>query len=97
MAAYNGAWRQMFGHSGDGPDIPLVLSDKPPNELRDRWKVVEKMAMVPQYAFAGDYTVEAIEKGVNEVAKFDADDWFVIAITVTSFSPGWRAKANGST
>ncbi|KAG5641083.1 hypothetical protein DXG03_006055, partial [Asterophora parasitica] len=46
----------MYGHSGDGPDIPLVLADNPPTKLRDRWKVVEKMAMIPQYAFAGDYT-----------------------------------------
>lgn len=42
--------------SGDGPDISLVEANKPPTELRDRWKVVEKMAMIPQYAFAGDYT-----------------------------------------
>lgn len=42
--------------SGDGPDISLVEATKPPTELRDRWKVVEKMAMIPQYAFAGDYT-----------------------------------------
>ncbi|GLB39985.1 putative von Willebrand factor (vWF) type A domain [Lyophyllum shimeji] len=75
----------MYGHSGDGPDIPLVLADKPPIEIRDRWKVVEKMAMIPQYAFAGDYTVEAIEKGVNEVGKYDADDWFVIAVTDANF------------
>ncbi|KAG5651686.1 hypothetical protein H0H81_007817 [Sphagnurus paluster] len=75
----------MYGHSGDGPDIVLVPADKPPTELRDRWKVVEKMAMIPQYSFAGDYTVEAIEKGVNEVGKFDADDWFVIAITDANF------------
>jgi hypothetical protein len=53
--------------------------------------VIEKMTMVTQYAFSGDYTrmfltlivyptltpfailiVEAIEKGVAEVAKFDA-------------------------
>lgn len=42
--------------SGEAPDIPLVLLDKPPTELRDRCKVVEKMFMIPQYAFAGDYT-----------------------------------------
>jgi len=28
--------------------------------------------MIPQYTFAGDYTVEAIEKASHEVAKFDA-------------------------
>ncbi|KAI0943485.1 hypothetical protein AcW1_002637 [Taiwanofungus camphoratus] len=76
----------MYGHSGDSPEIPLVVPDKLPTELRDRWKVVEKMEMVSQYAFAGDYTVEAIEKAVNEVAKFDADDWFVITITDANFS-----------
>jgi len=73
----------MCGHSGDGHDIELVSADKPPTDLKTRWKVVEKMNMVPQYAFAGDYTVEAIAKGVHDVAKYEADDWFVIAITVS--------------
>lgn len=75
--------------SGDSPTILLTEPDKPPTELRDRWKVVEKMLMVTQYAFSGDYTgwftyrcivstpeqylvVKAIEKGVLEVAKYDA-------------------------
>ncbi|KAF9011991.1 AAA domain-containing protein [Cyathus striatus] len=71
--------------SGDGPDIKLVEADKPPSELKDRWKVVEKMYMIPQYAFAGDYTVEAIAKGVSDVGKYDADDWHVIAITDANF------------
>jgi len=75
----------IYAHSGDSPDIPLVLAGKPPIELQDRWKVVEKMMMIPQYCFAGDYTVEALEKGVQEVAKFDGDDWFVIAITDANF------------
>jgi len=34
--------------------------------------MVEKMDTIPQYTFAGDYTVEAIEKASQEVAKFDA-------------------------
>ena len=42
--------------SGDGPLIPLVEVDKPPTEVRDRWKIVEKMIMVTQYTYAGDYT-----------------------------------------
>jgi len=73
------------GHSGDGPDISLVQVAKPPSELKDRWKVIEKMRMVPQYAFAGDFTVEAILNGIEEVSKHDADDWFVIAITDANF------------
>ena len=35
-------------------------------------KIVEKMDTIPQYTFAGDYTVEAIEKASQEVAKYDA-------------------------
>ncbi|KAI0074593.1 hypothetical protein K474DRAFT_1709721 [Panus rudis PR-1116 ss-1] len=75
----------MYGHSGDSPEIPLVEVNNPPKEVRDRWKVVEKMEMVTQYTFAGDYTLEAIDKAVSEVAKFDADDWFVITITDANF------------
>ncbi|OCH94642.1 hypothetical protein OBBRIDRAFT_817121 [Obba rivulosa] len=75
----------IYGHSGDSPTIPLVEADKQSLEMRDRWKVVEKMEMISQYTFAGDYTVEAIEKSVDEVAKFDADDWFVIAVTDANF------------
>lgn len=41
--------------------------------------------MITQYAFAGDHTVEAIELAVTEVAKYDADDWFVIAISDANF------------
>ena len=68
----------------------LTEAGKPLTELKDRWKVTEKMLMIPQYAFAGDFTgmslssqssfstisnrtyaVEAITKGVTEVAKYD--------------------------
>ena len=50
-------------------------------------KVVQKMDTIPQYTFAGDYTVEAIEKASQEISKFDAgtrsavqavSDWWLI-------------------
>ncbi|KAH9929971.1 AAA domain-containing protein [Amylocystis lapponica] len=72
--------------SGDEAEIPLVTADNPPTELHDRWKVVEKMETITQYTFAGDNTVDAIDKAVNEVAKFDADDWFVVTVTDANFS-----------
>ncbi|KAF9485607.1 hypothetical protein BDN70DRAFT_847463 [Pholiota conissans] len=75
----------LCGQSGDGPDIKLTEADKPPTEIKERWKITEKMYMIPQYAFAGDFTVESIVKGVNDVSKYDADDWFVIAITDANF------------
>ena len=83
----------LLHQSGDSPLIPLVEANDPPTEVKDRWKVVEKMEMVTQYTFAGDYTgmcglsmvlhnifanicppilVEAIDKAVTDVAKFDA-------------------------
>ncbi|KAI8989190.1 AAA domain-containing protein [Trametes punicea] len=71
--------------SGDSPSIPLVEAGQQ-LEIRDRWKVVDKMEMITQYTFAGDYTLDAIDKAVTEVAKFDADDWFVIAITDANFA-----------
>lgn len=75
----------IVGHCGDTAEVPLVAAGSPPTEVVDRWKVVQKMDLTTQYSFAGDYTVEAIEKSVNEVAKFDADEWFVIAITDANF------------
>jgi len=75
----------IYGHSGDSPTIPLIEANEPPSELQDRFKVVEKMNMIPQYTFAGDYTVEAIEDASKEVSKFDADDWFVITVTDANF------------
>ena len=41
--------------SGDSPEVALVEADKP-LELRERWKVVDKMEMITQYTFAGDFT-----------------------------------------
>ena len=35
--------------------MALVEADKP-LELKDRWKVVDKMEMITQYTFAGDFT-----------------------------------------
>ncbi|KAI0772733.1 AAA domain-containing protein [Trametes elegans] len=45
----------IYGHSGDSASIPLVETNQE-LEIRDRWKVVDKMEMITQYTFAGDYT-----------------------------------------
>ncbi|OJT05693.1 von Willebrand factor A domain-containing protein 8 [Trametes pubescens] len=75
----------IYGHSGDSASIPLVEAGQE-LEIRDRWKVVDKMETITQYTFAGDYTLEAIDKAVVDIAQFDADDWFVIAITDANFA-----------
>ncbi|KAI0315297.1 AAA domain-containing protein [Amylostereum chailletii] len=79
------AW-DMYGHSGDSPEIPLVQVGESVAEVSDRWKIAQKMEMITQYTFAGDHTVEAIEKAAVEVSRFDGDDHFVIAITDANFA-----------
>ncbi|KAM0790964.1 hypothetical protein ACM66B_004269 [Microbotryomycetes sp. NB124-2] len=77
----------LVGHSGEEVVIPLVPVDTHTKMHEgDRFKVVQKMALVSQYCWAGDHTLEAIEKAVETVAQDDADDWFVIAITDANFS-----------
>ena len=39
--------------------MPLVEAGKT-LEINDRWKVVDKMEMVTQYTFAGDFTGTAL-------------------------------------
>jgi hypothetical protein len=57
-----------------------VEANQPPQSLKDRWKVLEKMNLIPQYAFAGDYTLEGIQKGIEDVAKTDAGKKFWIML-----------------
>lgn len=43
------------------------------------------MAVIPQYTWAGDHTLEAIIAGVTSVADSDSDDFFVVVITDANF------------
>ncbi|KAH8981377.1 hypothetical protein EDB86DRAFT_3087168 [Lactarius hatsudake] len=101
------AW-DMYGHSGDEPEIPLVKVGDSVEEVSERWAVAQKMKYITQYTFSGDstgsqplslrlvgletecemvfsLTVAAIEKAVDEVAAFDGDDHFVIALMDANF------------
>ncbi|KAH8980661.1 AAA domain-containing protein [Lactarius akahatsu] len=71
--------------SGDEPEIPLVKVGDSVEEVSERWAVAQKMKYITQYTFSGDSTVAAIEKAVDEVAAFDGDDHFVIALTDANF------------
>ncbi|KAH8984497.1 AAA domain-containing protein [Lactarius hatsudake] len=71
--------------SGDEPEIPLVKVGDSVEEDSERWAVAQKMKYITQYTFSGDSTVAAIEKAVDEVAVFDGDDHFVIALTDANF------------
>ncbi|BGP51199.1 hypothetical protein JCM10450v2_007128 [Rhodotorula kratochvilovae] len=75
----------VVGHSGESAEIPFVAPDALPNNAGDRWKIVEKMALITQYCWPGDETVNALNKAVDTVAEADADDYIVIAITDANF------------
>ena len=49
----------LVGQSGEEAVIPLVALDALPTHAGDRYKVIQKMAVIPQYAWAGDHTIEA--------------------------------------
>ncbi|KAI0265323.1 AAA domain-containing protein [Gloeopeniophorella convolvens] len=76
----------MYGHSGDEPEIPLVKIGDSIEGPAERWAVTQKMKYTTQYTWSGDSTVAAIEKAVDEVAAFDGDDHFVIALTDANFA-----------
>ncbi|KAF8263236.1 AAA domain-containing protein [Lactarius quietus] len=72
--------------SGDEPEIPLVKFGDSVSEVSERWAIVQKMKYITQYTYSGDSTLAAIEKAVDEVAAFDGDDHYVIALTDANFA-----------
>lgn len=53
----------LVGQSGEEAVIPLVALDALPTHAGERYKVIQKMAVIPQYAWAGDHTLEACVHG----------------------------------
>ncbi|KAM3934338.1 von Willebrand factor A domain-containing protein 8 [Leptodactylus fuscus] len=69
------------GHSGDGYSIELIRSDKIPRNNKQRLEVLKTMHAHSQFCMSGDYTLEATEHAVKEIAKEDADEYFVIVLS----------------
>ncbi|KAH9038672.1 hypothetical protein EDB83DRAFT_2524497 [Lactarius deliciosus] len=90
------AW-DMYGHSGDEPEIPLVKVGDSVEEVSERWAVAQKMKYITQYTFSGDSTgsqpLFPRPKAVDEVAAFDGGttptrrtgDHYTIALTDANF------------
>ncbi|GAA6009045.1 hypothetical protein JCM11491_005725 [Sporobolomyces phaffii] len=75
----------LVGHSGEEKMIPLASDVSFPSDAGATYKVLAKSALIPQYCWPGDNTLAAIEAAVDEVAKEEADDYFVVAITDANF------------
>ncbi|KAJ3359065.1 hypothetical protein GGF32_009678 [Allomyces javanicus] len=71
------------GHSGDSSKIALVAADKPPRTDMDRFKVLETMVAHSQYCWAGDTTLEATKRAIDELAK-DKDKYDSLHVVVLS-------------
>ncbi|XP_041128021.1 von Willebrand factor A domain-containing protein 8-like isoform X1 [Polyodon spathula] len=71
----------IVGHSGDGFDIELVRCDKIPKNNKERLKVLKTMHAHSQFCMSGDYTLEGTEHAVKEIAREEADEYFVIVLS----------------
>ncbi|XP_077200195.1 von Willebrand factor A domain-containing protein 8 [Paroedura picta] len=69
------------GHSGDGFNIALVNSDKVPKNNKERLEVLKIMHAHAQFCMSGDHTLEGTEHAIREIAKEEADEYFVIVLS----------------
>ncbi|XP_063282038.1 von Willebrand factor A domain-containing protein 8 [Pelobates fuscus] len=71
----------VIGHSGDGFNIELVKSDTIPRNNKQRLQILKTMHAHSQFCMSGDYTLEATEFAIREIAKEEADEYFVIVLS----------------
>ncbi|KAM4700318.1 von Willebrand factor A domain-containing protein 8 [Discoglossus pictus] len=69
------------GHSGDGFNIELIRNDRIPKNNKQRLEVMKTMHAHSQFCMSGDYTLEATEYAIKEIAKEEADEYFVIVLS----------------
>ncbi|XP_054831079.1 von Willebrand factor A domain-containing protein 8 [Eublepharis macularius] len=69
------------GHSGDGFNIALVNSEKVPKNNKERLEVLKIMHAHAQFCMSGDHTLEGTEHAIREIAKEEADEYFVIVLS----------------
>ncbi|XP_053164187.1 von Willebrand factor A domain-containing protein 8 isoform X2 [Hemicordylus capensis] len=69
------------GHSGDGFNIALVNSDNVPKNNKQRLEILKTMHAHAQFCMSGDHTLEGTEHAIQEIAKEEADEYFVIVLS----------------
>ncbi|XP_075447188.1 von Willebrand factor A domain-containing protein 8 isoform X2 [Ascaphus truei] len=69
------------GHSGDSCNIELIRDDKIPRNNKQRLDILKTMHAHSQFCMSGDYTLEATEHAIREIAKEEADEYFVIVLS----------------
>ncbi|XP_043927636.1 von Willebrand factor A domain-containing protein 8 [Protopterus annectens] len=71
----------IVGHSGDGFNIELVRSDKIPKNNKQRLEILKVMHAHSQFCMSGDHTLEGTDHAIKEIAKEEADEYFVIVLS----------------
>ncbi|KAF4025563.1 hypothetical protein G4228_017818 [Cervus hanglu yarkandensis] len=74
------------GHSGDGYNIGLVPVNKIPKDNKQRLEILKTMHAHAQFCMSGDHTLEGTEHAIKEIAKEEADEYFVIVLSDANLS-----------
>ncbi|XP_075419136.1 von Willebrand factor A domain-containing protein 8 [Tenrec ecaudatus] len=74
------------GHSGDGYNISLVPVNKMPKDNKQRLEILKTMHAHAQFCMSGDHTLEGTEHAIKEIAKEEADEYFVIVLSDANLS-----------
>ncbi|CAG8832935.1 15649_t:CDS:2, partial [Racocetra persica] len=72
---------QIFGHSGDSPNVEFVKTGKYPRTEKETFKVMNKMHTHSQFCLSGDNTLGAVLHAIKDITKEAADDYFVIVLS----------------
>ncbi|CAK8678183.1 unnamed protein product [Clavelina lepadiformis] len=72
---------EIWGHSGDGYEIPLITSEKPPLNNKERLEVIKTMHAHAQFCMSGDHTLEATKHAIKTIRDEEGDEYFVIVLS----------------
>ncbi|CAG8748557.1 44625_t:CDS:10, partial [Gigaspora margarita] len=80
---------QIFGHSGDSPNIEFVKKGEYPRTEKETFKVLSRMHAHSQFCLSGDETsfcnidntMSAVTHAIKDITKEAADDYFVIVLS----------------
>lgn len=75
----------VIGHSGDGYNIKFVDAKATPKNEAERLKTLKTLIAHSQFCQSGDNTFEATKYAIQQIAKEEADDHFVIVLSDANF------------
>jgi hypothetical protein len=76
----------IVGHDGESPLIPFVDWGRPPSSAAERLQVIELMYWNAMFCRSGDNTLAAAAHAIREVAREEADDYFVFVLSDANLS-----------